>query len=141
MDKIEIFNELINDSNLRYFYHITNQDCDTILEEGFYMIDKELYKTMIEVPDELKENPTSYVENEQGMKGSYRENGNMIIFGVDKAEIDYFVRESNYIPSNWNNEFSPNYYISPDYILGYINNIEKSFILNESYKYNDSLYL
>ena len=141
MENKEIFDELINDNNLRYFYHVTNQDCDSILEEGFYMIDKELYKTMIEVPAELKDDPLLYVEKEKGMKSSYRENGNIIIFGIDKDEIDYFVRECDYIPFNWNNDFPPNYYISPDYILGYISNLEKSFILNESYKYNDSLYL
>ena len=36
MENKEIFDELINDNNLRYFYHVTNKDCDSILEEGFY---------------------------------------------------------------------------------------------------------
>lgn len=141
MENIEIFKELINDNDIKYFYHVTNQDCESIIDEGFYMIDQHLYKTMIEVPIELKNDPIKYAENEKGMKGSYRENGNIIIFGIDKEETDYFVRECNYVPTTWDNDLPPNYYISTEYIVGYINTIEKTFIPNYEYKYNDIPYL
>ncbi len=133
---IDVLNDLLNQDDIIFYYHVTNKNPENIISEGFYMIDRELYKTMIELPEEFILDPLDYSVNERGQRGTYRDNANVIIFGFNKDELDYIVDDAYYIPSNWSNDFPPNYFISNEYILGYIDTNKRDFVLNESYKYN-----
>ena len=50
---MDLLNDFLEKKDIRYFYHVTNTDCNEILENGLYMVEKELYTTMIELPDEF----------------------------------------------------------------------------------------
>ena len=96
---------------------------------------------MIELPVIFKNNPIEEALKERGAKGTYRENANVIIIGVDKDEINDFVLDTDYIPKNWTHDLQPNYYIPSEYIAGYIDTSDEEFIFNEDFQYNSSLSL
>lgn len=135
---MDLLNEFLEKEDIRYFYHVTNTDCNEILENGLYMVEKELYTTMIELPDEFYKDPISYSKGEKGMKGTYRENGNLVIIGIANKDINDAVRKVDYIPNEWNLDDRPNYYLPNEYILGYIDSDEEEFIFNEEFRYNDT---
>ena len=64
---MDLLNDFLEKKDIRYFYHVTNTDCNEILENGLYMVEKELYTTMIELPDEFYKDPISYSKGEKGM--------------------------------------------------------------------------
>ena len=107
---MDLLNEFLEKEDIRYFYHVTNTDCNEILENGLYMVEKELY----------------------------RENGNLVIIGIANEDINDAVRKVDYIPDEWNLDDRPNYYLPNDYILGYIDSDEEEFIFNEEFRYNDT---
>ena len=43
---IETFNEITSLEGVRYFYHVTDNNPNNILEEGLYMVDKNIYTTL-----------------------------------------------------------------------------------------------
>ena len=135
---MDLLNDFLEKKDIRYFYHVNNTDCNEILENGLYMVENELYTTMIELPDEFYKDPISYSKGEKGMKGTYRENGNLVIIGIANEDINDAVRKVDYIPDEWNLDDRPNYYLPNEYILGYIDSDEEEFIFNEEFRYNDT---
>lgn len=141
MENENVFNELINMEDIIYFYHATNKSGYDFINDGLFMIDKDIYKTMIEMPDEFKTNPLEYSVREYGAKGTYRDKNkmNIIILGIHKEDINNFVLKSNYVPDNWTHDEEPNYYIPNDYVAGFIDCNNEEFVLNEEFSYNYSL--
>lgn len=136
-----IFNELMNIENMIYFYHVTNKSGYDFINDGLFMIDKDIHKTMIEIPNEFKNNPLKYSLEEKGDRGTYRDknNLNIIILGIHKEDINNFVLKSYFVPDNWTNDLEPNYYIPNNYIAGFIDCNNEEFIFNEEFSYNYTL--
>ena len=130
-ESINSFNELMNLDDMIYYYHVTNSDVDSILQNGLYMVEDKIYTTAIEVPIELKNNPIEYANNEQGM--GYRKNANIVIIGIEKEYIDELIKPTTYIPDGWTHDIPPSYYIPSCYIAGYIDVENKDFVLNENF--------
>lgn len=129
-DFVEEFNNLISLEDVTYYYHVTNLNPEDILNEGLYMIGSKIYETAIIIPDEFKENPIDYALGERGTIG-YRENASIIIIAIDNELIDELVKKAHRYPKNWNCDELPEYYISPENILGYINTENLELVINE----------
>ena len=136
LDKI---NEALSLENVKYYYHVTNQDPELIMDEGLFMVGDKIEQTAIEIPKEFKENPITYCEGEKGLE--YRKNPSIIIISIDNDEIDFLIKPIEFYPSNWNNDEMPNNYIESRYILGYINTNNYDLVLNENFDFNNELYL
>ena len=129
-DFIEQFQTLTSLDDVIYYYHVTNLNPLDILNEGLYMIGNNIYETAIEIPEEFKENPIEYALNERGNIG-YRENASIILIAVNEEEKEQLLKKVNTIPESWNNDEYPNYYISKDNIIGYIDTSNLELIINE----------
>lgn len=120
---------------MRYFYHITDiKNCDSILENGLLMAEKRLSSTTIPIDEEFINNPIKYI-NEEKSDNRYRVKTGMVLIGCPEEDVEFLV-QSNYTNSeNWNEEFSAEYIILNDYIVGYIDMNKQQFIDNENYLY------
>lgn len=136
---LEKLSEALSLENVKYYYHVTNQDSELIMNEGLFMVGNRIEETAIEIPKEFKENPIEYCEGEKGLE--YRKNPSIIIIAIDKDEIEYLIKPIEFYPSNWNHDEMPNNYIESRYILGYINTNNYDLVLNENFDYNNELYL
>ena len=136
---IEKFKNSVSLDGVTYYYHVTDINPKRILEEGLFMMDDKIYKTAIQIPKEFIDDPITYCEGEKG--NFYRKNPSIVIIGIDNDNIDDLVREIEYYPSEWMNDEMPNFYISPKYILGYINTNDYEYVLNGEYDLADELYL
>lgn len=127
---VEQFRNLTSLSDVIYYYHVTNQDPETILNEGLFLVGDNIYTTAIVVPEEFREDPISYAEKERGTIG-YRENASIVIIAIEENKENELVKPIEYQPSNWNSDEEPNFYISPKNILGYIDTENIEFHLND----------
>ena len=132
------FRNILNLEGVRYFYHITDMNPDTILEEGLYLVQKDIYTTAIEIPEEFKNNPTEYIENEKG--NFYRNNPKVIIIAVEDEKFDDLLVDTNQIPDNWTQIDNPTCLIPSSNILGYIDSEELNIVLNDNYDLSDELH-
>ena len=82
-----VFRELISLDDMRYFYHVTNQNADDICNEGLYLIENRLDSTTIEIPQEFIDDPINYCLQENG--NNYRKNPNIVLLGIPQDEVDY----------------------------------------------------
>ena len=128
---IETFNEITSLEGVRYFYHVTDNNPNNILEEGLYMVDKNIYTTAIEIPEEFKKDPIDYSLGERG--SFYRKNASIILIGFDEKLNEEVVIPTTLIPDSWNHDVPPNYYIPSCYIIGYIDTTNMEIILNDNY--------
>ena len=124
-------NELKNMGDMHYYYHVTNKNCDSILENGLYMVEDKIYTTAISIPDEFWNNPIEFAKNEQGM--FYRSDANIIIIGVDNNSINNFIETTNMIPDGWELDTPPLFYIPSRFIAGYIDVNDEDLILNDNF--------
>ena len=138
-DFLDKINEALSLKNVKYYYHVTNQDPELIINEGLFMVGSKIEETAIEIPKEFKENPIDYCEGEKGLE--YRKNPSIIIIAVDKDDIEYLIKPIDYYPSNWNHDVAPNYYIDSKFILGYINTDDYDLMLNDNFDFTNELYL
>lgn len=131
------FNELTNLEDIIYYYHITNENVENILENGLYMVEDKIYTTAIEIDNDFKSNPLEYAEKEitHSHAHSYRENAKIVIIGIDKDNKSNLIQD--YVENNidWSNDNKANYYIPSNYIIGYIDVINKDIIVNDNYEY------
>ena len=127
----EKLDDLRNIENMDYYYHVTNNNCDNILEDGLYMVEDKIYTTAIPIPDEFWNNPIEYAINEQGML--YRNNANIVIIGIDREIKDELVKPTSMIPDGWELDTPPQYHISSRYIAGYIDVENEDIVLNENF--------
>lgn len=136
---LEKLSEALSLKNVKYYYHVTNQDPELIMSEGLFMVGSKIEETAIEIPKEFKENPIEYCEGEKGLE--YRKNPNIIIIAVDSDEIEYLIKPIDFYPSNWNHDEELRNYIDSKFILGYINTDNYDLVLNENFDFTNELYL
>ena len=125
------FRNMINLEGVRYFYHVTDSNPETILAEGLYLIQKDIFTTAIEIPEEFKKNPTLYIENEKG--NFYRNNAKIIIIAVEEEKFDDLLVDTNLIPDNWDQIDNPTCYIHSSNIVGYIDTNSLEIVTNDNY--------
>ena len=131
------FRNIISLEGVRYFYHVTDRNPESIFENGLYLVDKDIYTTAIEIPEEFKNNPTEYILNERG--NFYRNNAKIIIIAVEEDKFDNLLVDTNQIPDNWEQIDNPSCYIPSNNILGYIDTNSLEIIENENYDLLDEL--
>ena len=133
MDNIlaEQFKQLTNLTEVTYYYHVTNNNPEDILNDGLYMVGSNIYETAIEIPEEFRENPAQYALGERGNLG-YRENASIIIIGIFEDKQDELIKPATIIPSGWNADELPNYYIPKENILAYIDTNTLELIVNDN---------
>lgn len=103
----------------RYFYHITENGVGEIMcEEGLLMADSHIYSTMIEITPSLLKNGTQFINDE--FNDSRHNQLDMVIIAVDKGQEKWLIQDNKHGNLSWNSDDGADYYVSPDYILGYI---------------------
>lgn len=127
-----VFRELISLDDMRYFYHVTNQNADDICNEGLYLVENRLDSTTIEIPQEFIDDPINYCLQENG--NNYRKNPNIVLLGIPQDEVDYAIENNYEKPKSWNKDEQPLYVIPANYIIGYINN-DFEIVINEQYEF------
>lgn len=128
---IETFKEITSLNGVRYFYHVTDKDPNDILNEGLYMVNKSIYQTAIELPEEFKNDPINYSLNERG--SFYRKDASIILIGFREELSDEVVVPTTYIPDTWTHDISPSFYIPKSYIIGYIDTNNMEIVINDNY--------
>lgn len=139
MNVEELFNNL-DFENYSYFYHITGGgNGESICNEGLLMEEKELRSTTIEIKSEMIKDVKNFILNERG--NNVRKTDEMVIISCPKEEVNYLVKNNNYISSNWENDKTPEYIIPSEYIMGYIDMRESeenfTFTANENYYFDE----
>lgn len=128
----DVFRELVSLDDMRYFYHVTNQNGDDICNEGLYLVENRLDSTTIEIPQEFIDDPINYCLQENG--NNYRKNPNIVLLGIPQDEVDYAIENNYEKPKLWNKDEQPLYVIPANYIIGYINN-DFEIVINEQYEF------
>ncbi|HPE14229.1 MAG TPA: hypothetical protein PLT65_00120 [Bacilli bacterium] len=141
MTKDDILNEFPNfEENIRnltsldgvrYFYHITPNNAEDIINEGLFLKENRLSSTTIELPDEFYDDPISYCLGERGH--GYRENASIVLLGIPEDEVDYAIEQNYSERGHWNEFDDPNFVIPSQYIIGYIDTNDFSINLNSDY--------
>ena len=135
----EKFDEVTSLEDIKYFYHVTNMNPNTICQQGLFLVENQLSSTTIEIPQEFKDDPAEYCTQERG--NNYRKEPCIIILGIPEENVKYAVVKNYEEPMEWNLEEFPKYVIPSEYIIGYINAMDFSFTLNENYAYANEFYL
>ena len=103
------------------------------------MEEKELRSTTIEIKSEMIKDVKNFILNERG--NNVRKTDEMVIISCPKEEVNYLVKNNNYISSNWENDKTPEYIIPSEYIMGYIDMRESeenfTFTANENYYFDE----
>ena len=128
----EYFNELSSNDEARYFYHFTSVSGDKIMDEGLIVANPSWEQSFLEFSPEELLNIEDVINDNQGNK--FKNNNTMIIVGVYKDDIDYFIRklspdEISYI--GFEGVSLPDYIVDTNYILGYIDLNTLELYINE----------
>ena len=138
-DFLEKISEALSLDNVKYYYHVTNQEPKLIMDEGLFMVGNRIEETAIEIPEKFRNNPIQYYEGEKGQ--GYRKNPSIILIAIDNDELNYLIKPLDFYPTSWNHEEEPNYYIDSKYILGYIKTDEYELVLNDKFDLANEIYL
>lgn len=136
---IETFNELLSIDNTRYFYHVTNQNPDYILQQGLFLFENRLSSTTIEIPEEFKKDPINYCLQEKGE--NYRKDPFIVLLGIPTEEVKYAIVKNYEMPISWDKEDFPKFVIPSQHIIGYINTSDFEITLNENYNFINDICL
>lgn len=117
MEELENLFENLDYENNEYFYHVTGKGfSNQIMEEGLCLEDKNLDSTTIKFPEELIQDPCKYCKEEY--RNGIVKRQEMVILGCPKGYDSYLVEESSYPIEIGDNLY--NYFVSKEYILGYV---------------------
>lgn len=130
--ELEELIENLDLEEMNYFYHITGKGYgDDIINEGLFLLEKELRTTTIPLPIEFLKNPQEYCESEYTTTLVKREE--MVIIGCEKGEEKYIVEKLD--DSKWIGNQKFDYMVSNRYILGYIDLETFEVTYNYEYEY------
>ncbi len=105
--------------NRKYYYHITESGVGEIIcEEGLMMTDSHIYSTMIEITPDLLKEGTQFISEE--FSDNRHGQQEMVIIAIDKGREKRMIWNNNKGGSSWNNDAAADYYISPEFVLGYV---------------------
>ena len=114
----DLFNELFDFNDYRYFYHITGHGVgESIIENGLLMAEKEYYTTMVEITPDMITDPEKFLTDEKGFGAMERDE--MVLIRVPKSMGYDFITP---LSKGSNDIFEDDKYASfvpSDFILGY----------------------
>lgn len=135
----ELFNELFNFDEYRYFYHVTGHGVsDKVMEEGLLMAEKEYYTTMIEITPDMIGDPETFLKDEKGFGVMQRDE--MVIIRVPKS-LGYNFVESLESKNDLFEDDNNASFVPSDYILGYFDLDNFGFTYNDYVKGEDDDYV
>ena len=117
----------------RYFYHVTNEDAEKILEEGLIVANPSWEQSFLEFTKaELEDVSTIVNENRNSrLRGANA----IIVAAVYPEEMQNFVtklcEDEAYSIVDWQGVGTPDYIVETGYILGYIDLKTLEFRANE----------
>ena len=121
---------LLSDDEARYFYHITNIDGEKILEEGLIVGNPSWEQSFLEFNEDEKNDITELI-----IDSLNKDNKTIIIAGVYKDDMDFFVRRLDEDKAleivNWEGCNNPDYIVLSSYIIGYIDLDTLEFVHND----------
>lgn len=135
----ELFNELFNFDEYRYFYHVTGHGVsDKVMEEGLLMAEKEYYTTMIEITPDMINDPETFLKDEKGFGVMQRDE--MVIIRVPKS-LGYNFVESLESKNDLFEDDNNASFVPSDYIFGYFDLDNFGFTYNDYVKGEDDDYV
>lgn len=141
MNNIEELQEIINNEEIDYYYHITSSNGNDILSDGLILANPDWYQSFLKFTDEELNNIDMIIkENISNLKN----NNTILIVAVYKDIGVNFIRklrEDEKYSVIFEGVDTPEYIVDPRYILGYIDIDTEMFHLNPEAEVCDSLYL
>jgi len=121
-----------SDKEARYFYHLTSQAGDKLLEEGIIVANPEWEKSFLEFTDEELSDIESVIDSNASTE--FKQNNTMIIVGVYKDSMKRFIRrlrDDEAYDIDWEGVGTPDFIVDSDHIIGYIDLNTLEFVYNE----------
>ena len=128
----EQVNNLTKNDEIRYFYHFTPVSGDKILEEGLIVASSNFADSFLEFTEEELANIERVIRENPSTK--WKQNNTLIIAGCYKDAMRSFIRrikEDERYDINWEGVGNPDYIVSPEFLLGYIDLNTEEFVINE----------
>lgn len=125
-----LFNELFNFNDYRYFYHITGHGVgETIMENGLLMAEKEYYTTMVEITPDMINNPEKFLKDEKGF--GVMERDEMVVIRVPKSMGYNFITPLGKGATDIFEDDQDASFVPSDYVLGYFDLDTLDFTQND----------
>lgn len=121
-----------SDKDARYFYHLTSQPGEKLLEEGIIVANPEWEKSFLEFTEDELSDIEGVIDN--NASNGFKQNNTMVIVGVYKDSMKRFIRRLNDDEAydiDWEGVGTPDYIVDSEYILGFIDLNTLEFVYNE----------